>query len=77
MLNIGDEVVCISEYYKDIKYGETYIIFGFLKDKDKNSFLDYISFENCNHYCKQNLFVTPLQFRKLKINKLKERICSK
>ena len=72
--NIGDVVVSLHDFRRIKKHN----ILVISRIKVNNIFEQSLSFQNhVEMYYKSNCFITLIEYRKLKINKIKEKICLK
>lgn len=74
MFKIGDKIICKTEYYRDLKINDIYIVRDFLLHNNGYQIL-YLNGTKETYY--DGYFISLIEERKQKINKIKERICSK
>jgi len=68
-------VICIIEWGYGLIYGKEYKILGKVYDNVESSYYYRLYDDSTKGLFPEDFFVTPLEFRKLKLLKLKERIC--
>lgn len=73
MFKIGDKIICKTEYY-DLKINDIYIVRDFFLHNNGYQVL-YLNGTKETYY--GGYFISLIEERKQKINKIKERICSR
>ena len=78
MFNVGDKVVCVKEpeSNKYLSYGSIYTVSSY-KKTNQMSFGIITFYEIADASFSDHRFKSAVVFRKEKIEKIKERICSK
>jgi len=78
MFECGDKVICVIDWSMHLVYGEEYKILYTVYNTSSEKYLCRLDGKGDSGYSvPEQFFATQLEFRKNKIEKLKERICLK